>query len=88
MDDSNSTSNKSSDDFERVAAEEMYQLLSKHMKPFAEVIRQVGDAALKEVLEEMKQQEPKTIVDDGALPDHAIPKETTGRKSKTRGKKS
>jgi hypothetical protein len=82
MDDSSSASNKLSDDFERAAAEEIYQLLSKHMKPFAEVIRQVGDAALKEVLEEMKHEE-KTIVDDEvAVPDYAMPKKTIGREKR------
>ena len=75
-----------SDDVDRMAAEavgELYQLLSKHMKPFAEEIRQVGDAALKEVLEEMKHEE-EPIVDDEAFPDYAIPKKTTGRKKPTR----
>jgi hypothetical protein len=30
----------------------------------------------------------KTIVDDEVFPDYAMPKKRTGRKSKTRGKKS
>ena len=85
MDDSTSASNKSSDEFERVAAEEIYQLLSKHSKPFAEMIREVGDAALKEVLKEMKQEE-ETIVDDEAFPDGAMPEKSTDRKNKSRSK--
>jgi hypothetical protein len=81
-----SVSNKPSDDFDRVAAEEVYQLLPKHLKPFEEMIRQVGDATLKEVLEGMKQ-EKETIVDDQAFPDYGLPKRTAGRK-KTRTKRS
>jgi hypothetical protein len=55
------------------------------MKPFAEVIRQVGDAALKEVLEDLNREE-KTIVDDEAFAGYAYPKKTTVQKNKPRSK--
>jgi hypothetical protein len=87
MDDSSSVLNKSSDDFKRVAAEELYQLLFKHLKPFKEVIRQVGDAALTRVLEETKQ-EDDAIVDDEAFPDYAIPKKTAGRKKRRENRRA